>query len=103
MNCSISWSGHQLDNIPDNLPSIDIKVDSPTRFIYYQNVCTWGYSFPWWTWDNWRRHIDWMALMGISLTIAPIQEAIWSKIYKNMGMTQYEIDDHISGPAFLPW
>lgn len=99
----LSWSGHQLRNIPDKLPPILKQHTSSSRFVYYQNVCTWSYSFAWWTWEEWRHHIDWMALMGINLSLAPIQEAIWTKIYRKIGLTEKEIDEHFSGPAFLAW
>ncbi|XP_046812206.1 alpha-N-acetylglucosaminidase isoform X1 [Lucilia cuprina] len=85
------------------LPYVNITSKSSSSVIYYQNVCTWGYSFVWWNWSKWVEHIDWMAMMGISLTIAPIQEQLWYETYLEMGLTEDEIDMHISGPAFLPW
>lgn len=102
-NCHVSWEGSQLKSIPANLPNVDIQQTSDSSFIYYQNVCTWSYSFVWWKWVNWQRHIDWIALNGISLTLAPVQEQIWSEVYAELGMTQYEIDDHFAGPAFMAW
>uniref|UniRef100_A0A1A9URM9 Alpha-N-acetylglucosaminidase n=1 Tax=Glossina austeni TaxID=7395 RepID=A0A1A9URM9_GLOAU len=44
-----------------------------------------------------------MAMMGISLTIAPSQEQLWYEIYSELGLSEEEIDDHFTGPAFLPW
>lgn len=75
-----------------------------TRFRYYQNVCTPGYSSTWWKWPQWEKNIDWMALNGINLALAfTAQEAIWNKVYAAMNLTQQEIDQHFGGPAFLPW
>ena len=37
---------------------------------YHQNVCTPGYSYVWWQWADWERHIDWMALNGVTLPLA---------------------------------
>ncbi|XP_055851673.1 alpha-N-acetylglucosaminidase [Episyrphus balteatus] len=105
----VSWSGNQLEHIPNELPApndddpTNIISQSQSAFIYYQNVCTWSYSFAWWSWIDWRRHIDWMALMGISLTIAPIQEQIWTDLYKDYGLSDDEIYEHFAGPAFLAW
>ena len=31
---------------------------------YYQNVCTVSYSMWSWTWQDWEKHLDWMALNG---------------------------------------
>ena len=51
------------------------------RFRYYQNVCTSSYSFAWWTWTRWERHIDWMAMNGINLPLAFTgQEAMFKKV-----------------------
>ena len=74
------------------------------RFRYYQNVCTVGYSSVWWAWPRWEREIDWMALHGINLPLALTgQEAIWRRVYLELGLTPAEIDQHFTGPAFLPW
>ena len=75
-----------------------------SRFRYYQNVCTASYSFVWWDWTRWQREIDWMALNGINLPLAfNGQEAIWQKVYLQMGLSQQELDEHFGGPAFLAW
>lgn len=74
------------------------------RFRYYQNVCTTSYSFVWWDWKQWERHIDWMALNGINLALAfNGQEAIWQRIYFRLNLTDTEIDDYFTGPAFFSW
>lgn len=90
--------------IPDPLPEVDEVVVSNDRFRYYQNVCTASYSFVWWDDPQWTQHIEWMALNGINLALAPIaQEAAWARIYKEIGMTDEEINEHFTGPAFLSW
>lgn len=57
-NSHVSWDGNRI-KIPDPLPDVNVIETSPSRFIYYQNVCTWSYSFVWWQWSDWQRHIDW--------------------------------------------
>lgn len=102
----ISWDGHQLDffNNPDyELPNVKTALTSSSQFTYYQNVCTWSYSFVWWTWSEWRRHIYWMALQGINLALAPFQELVWKELYSELGLSEEEIKEHISGPGFLAW
>lgn len=42
-------------------------------------------------------------MQGITLTIAPVQEIVWRRIYIELGLTKDEIEDHFSGPAFLAW
>ncbi|KAM8945599.1 alpha-N-acetylglucosaminidase [Pelodytes ibericus] len=103
--CHISWSGVQLQ-LPSVLPLVafPITVKTPNRFRYYQNVCTSSYSFVWWDWNRWEKEIDWMALNGINMPLAFTgQEAIWQQVYLSLGLTQSEIDDFFTGPAFLAW
>lgn len=102
----ISWDGHQLDFFDDpdyKLPNVQTTWTSSSQFTYYQNVCTFSYSFVWWTWEDWRRHIYWMALQGINLALAPFQELVWKELYSELGLSEEEIKEHISGPAFLAW
>ena len=45
-----------------------------------------------------------MALNGLNLILAFTgQEYIWKKFYTNVGLTDEEIVDYFSGPAFLAW
>jgi alpha-N-acetylglucosaminidase len=86
------------------LPEVNEEVVASDRFRYYQNVCTESYSFVWWDVAQWKEHVEWMALNGINLALAPIaQEAAWARIYASIGMTQEEIDQHFTGPAFVSW
>ncbi|XP_049878357.1 alpha-N-acetylglucosaminidase [Pectinophora gossypiella] len=102
-NSHIGWQVQRID-IPNPLPDADEVVVSNDRFRYYQNVCTVSYSFAWWDDNQWRQHVEWMALNGINLALAPVaQEAAWAKIYKRFGMTDDEINQHFTGPAFLSW
>lgn len=121
-NAHISWEGDQLD-LPKKLPAADVMKTSNDRFFYlfsllfnlctknftfrfryYQNVCTTSYSFVWWNWTQWERHIDWMALNSFNLVLAfNGQEAIWERVYTKLYLIQSEIDEHFTGPAFLSW
>ncbi|XP_050552048.1 alpha-N-acetylglucosaminidase-like [Spodoptera frugiperda] len=99
----IAWQTKNV-NIPYLLPEVDETVVANDRFRYYQNVCTASYSFVWWNIYDWREHVEWMALNGINLALAPVaQEAAWTQVYTQVGMTQEEIDQHFTGPAFLSW
>lgn len=100
-----SWDTISL-NLPTNgsLPQARFNLTSNDKFRYYQNVCTPGYSFAFWKWDQWEAHIDWMALNGINLPLAFVgQEAIWIRVYKQFGLNDTDLDRHFAGPAFLPW
>ncbi|XP_023409478.1 alpha-N-acetylglucosaminidase isoform X3 [Loxodonta africana] len=103
--CHVAWSGSQL-RLPRPLPAVpeELTEATPNRYRYYQNVCTQSYSFVWWDWARWEREIDWMALNGINLALAwSGQEAIWQRVYLALGLTQSEIDEYFTGPAFLAW
>lgn len=99
-----TWSGNNIE-IPSSLPSGDpVKVVSPFENHYYFNVCTYGYSMPYWDWERWEREIDWMALHGINMPLALVgYEAILSRVWKKMGLTDKEINEYFVGPAHLPW
>lgn len=103
MERDVSWTITRIDNFPETLPYVNVTISSESSFIYYQNVCTWSYSFAWWQFSTWRKHIDWMAMMGVTLTIAPVQEYIWHNIYQELGLSEEEISEHFAGPAFLSW
>lgn len=100
----VDWFKMRIE-LPANLQLTNVTLESAAGgpIMYHQNVCTWSYSFAWWGFEQWRRHIDWMALMGINLAIAPVQEAIWTEVYLEMGLSQEEIDAHLAGPAFQAW
>ena len=49
---------------------------------FFLNYCTFGYSMPWWQWDEWERFIDWMAMNGVNMPLAITgQEAVWYKVW----------------------
>lgn len=100
----IGWSGTRLD-LPKAWPDADAKhVVSPYKYHYYMNVVTYGYSTPYWDWARWEQELDWMAFHGLDMPLALIaNEAISTRVWKKMGLTQQEIDDFYTGPAHLPW
>ena len=87
-----------------------VKVGQPVRHTLplplrpYLNYCTFGYSTVWWDWKRWKREIDFMALNGINLPMAVTGlEMVWLKTLRRFGLSDEEILQFISGPAFLPW
>ena len=99
-----TWSGNNL-RLPDVMQDRDLqKVVSPFENHYYFNVCTYGYSMPYWDWNRWEQEIDWMALHGIDMPLALVAyEAIIARVWKKMGLTDEEINGYFIGPAHLPW
>lgn len=103
---SVSWFVSDEVMQPQTLPAIDGRVTRkallPYRF--FLNYCTFGYTLAWWKWKDWERLIDWMALNGVTMALANTgQEALWQKVWTEMGMTQEQTREYFTGPAFLPW
>ena len=71
---------------------------------FFNNVCTFGYTFPWWHWERWERFLDWLAMNGVNrpLMLAG-QEAVWLRVWRTYGMTTEDICGYFSDPAHLPW
>ena len=101
----ISWNGTHL-NLPAKLPQVKGKVTktSAYKYRYYFNYCTFNYSMSWWDWERWQWEIDFMALNGINMPLAITgQNAIWSRVYKDLGFTDKDLESFFSGPAYFNW
>ncbi|MCI0499463.1 MAG: alpha-N-acetylglucosaminidase [Planctomycetales bacterium] len=104
-NCQFSWESSQL-NVPDPLPVIPEKFrkESPYRYGYYLNYCTFNYTMSFWDWPRWEKEIDWMAMNGINLPLAAVgTEAVWQKTLEQFHFTDSEIREFICGPGFFAW
>jgi alpha-N-acetylglucosaminidase len=101
---SISWAGDQL-SLPSPLPDAPLtRRVAPSPHRYQFNYCTFSYSMAWWDWARWEREIDWMALAGIDMPLAVTgQEAIWRKVYRDLGLSDEEIAGFFVGPGYLPF
>jgi len=99
-----SWSGNNIC-FPKQLQGKSPKqVVSPFQNHYYFNVCTYGYTMPYWDWERWEKEIDWMVLHGINMPLTLVgYEAIIARVWKKMGLTDEEINQYFVGPAHLPW
>ncbi|CAG5128828.1 unnamed protein product [Candidula unifasciata] len=100
-----TWAGQQTQ-LPEILPVINspMKITTNDKFRYYQNVCSQSYTMAFWNWTRWEQEIDWMALHGINLPLAFVgQEAIFQKVFLTLGLTQADLDEYFTGPAFLAW
>lgn len=103
---TISWFRTDPIQLPETLPLVKkpVKITAKVPLRFFLNYCTFGYSMPWWTWKDWERLIDWMALNGINTPLAITgQEAIWYNVWKKFGLTDSEIRAYFTGPAHLPW
>ncbi len=103
-HCMFTWGGKHVD-IPESWPDYPVKrVVCPFKYTLQDNVCTFGYTTPFYKWKEWERYLDWMALHGYNMQRAPVGgEAIWRRVWKKFGLTDKELDDFFTGPAYLPW
>jgi len=103
--CNATWNwrcGNNL-NIKGELPSSfkKIRKESPYRYRYIFNYCTFSYSMAFWDWEQWERMIDWMAMNGINMPLAPMgQEIIWQRVYNKLGLSEKDLEDFFVGPAY---
>ena len=104
----VSWNASDPVELPKKFPAIEGEKPIYKRTLvndrFFLNYCTFGYSLPWWGWNEWERLIDWMALNGINMPLAQTgQEAVWYEVWKDYGMTDLEIRSYFAAPAHLPW
>lgn len=98
-----TWSGKRFVK-PAATTVPEKTFTSPYRDHQYMNVVTYGYSCPYWDKARWDKEIDWMALHGVDMPLILIgQEAVYRMVFKDMGLTDAEIDEWEVGPAHLPW
>ena len=103
---TVSWDARNPVEMPDELPSVEgtVKVNAHCGDRFFLNYCTFGYTMPWWGWNEWERFIDWMALNGVTMPLAITgQEAVWQKVWMKHGLTDEQVRSYFSGPAHLPW
>ncbi|WP_420323063.1 alpha-N-acetylglucosaminidase [Flagellimonas sp.] len=102
----VSWFADDKVNLPEVLPKVTGVIEREARVDdrFFLNYCTFGYTMPWWQWNDWERFIDWMALNGVTMPLAITgQEAIWYEVWKELGLQDDEIRSYFTGPAHLPW
>ncbi|NMC38227.1 MAG: alpha-N-acetylglucosaminidase [Bacteroidales bacterium] len=102
-NASYNWRCGNNLNIKGDLPLNFEKVRkvSPCPYRYIFNYCTFSYSMAFWDWEQWEKMIDWMALNGINMPLAPMgQELIWQRVYEKHGITADGLKDFFVGPAY---
>ncbi|WP_162842565.1 alpha-N-acetylglucosaminidase [Mucilaginibacter pineti] len=105
--CHRSMS-HMGDNLAPvaSLPVIKqpLRITAPAQVRYALNYCTYNYTMSFYSWKDWERELDWMALNGVNvmLTVEGM-EAVWQNTLKQAGYNDKEINDFIVGPAYTAW
>lgn len=103
---TVSWYADEPVEYPSVMPPVDVpvRVEARIKERFFLNYCTFGYTMPWWKWEDWERLIDWMALNGVTMPLATTgQEAVWQKVWRSHGLTDEQIRSYFTGPAHLAW
>ncbi|MGN1226606.1 MAG: alpha-N-acetylglucosaminidase [Candidatus Cryptobacteroides sp.] len=101
--CMQTWGGEN-GSIPEHWPDYCESLTSPYELRYFLNVCTFGYTAPYWDWDRWSEELDWMALHGFNMPLASVaSEAIAKRVWLSLGLSSEEADAFFTGAAHLPW
>ncbi len=102
----LSWTGDQL-KLPAALPAPPqkVRIVSPYKYRYIYNYCTFNYTMSFWTWKEWERELDFIALNGVNLALASVvgQEALWQNFMLRLGFTNREAINFIPGPGYQAW
>lgn len=65
---------------------------------------TFSYTTAFWSWEDWELELGWLALRGVNLPLAwNGNEKILVEVFREIGLTDNEISDFLSGPAFQAW
>ncbi|KIX07237.1 uncharacterized protein Z518_01890 [Rhinocladiella mackenziei CBS 650.93] len=56
---------------------------------------TFSYTTAFWSWEDWEMELDWLALRG--------HEKILLEVFRDIGLSQSEVLNFFSGPAFQAW
>lgn len=102
----VSWYASDSIIMPERLPKVQscIPIRAKCENRFFLNYCTFGYTMPYWKWEDWERLIDWMALNGVTMPLAITgQESIWYKVWTDMGLTDEQVRTYFTGPSHLPW
>ena len=53
----VSWHAGEPVELPEFLPKVPEPVTQLTRMPvrFFLNYCTFGYTMPWWKWQQWER------------------------------------------------
>lgn len=70
----------------------------------YLTYRSFGYSLAFWTWEDWEREIDFMAMNGINMPLCLVgSEAVWYYTMRDFKYSETGALSYLSGPAFWPW
>ena len=101
----LSVDGPPVVEVPSPLPDAPPqRYETSLGLRYHLNPVVFGYTMAFWDWERWERHIDWMALHGVTMPLNLVgHDAVLVRMLEDLGMDRDEAARFVGGPAFLPW
>ncbi|KAI0673067.1 alpha-N-acetylglucosaminidase [Trametes maxima] len=102
----IWWTGSRLHGLPARLPKVGkpVKGQAIVSYRYHFNTVTFDYTSAFWDFEQWELELDWLALRGVNLPLAWVgYEYILIEAFRDVGLSDADISDFLSGPAFQAW
>lgn len=102
---NLSHCGNKKLDI-NNAPLFDGKLEKTVKqqkraYLSYSAL---GYSCAFWSWEDWEREIDFMAMNGVNLPLSVVgSEAVWYYTLRSLRYSEVGALEYLSGPAFWPW
>lgn len=102
---SISHCGDNRQPIERVVPiAKPIRISTPFHYRYSLNYCTYNYSYAFYRWKDFERELDWMALHGVNLMLAPLgMEKVWQETLRAFDLGDNDIARFIPGPGYTAW
>lgn len=100
-----SWNGNRLEMpIPMPAPEKELSVKEPWKVNFAYNYCTLSYTMAFWSWTQWEKEIDRLALNGFTHALVTAGlEKVWQNFLKDLQYPEQEIKDFIPSPAYAAW
>ncbi|KAH9857034.1 alpha-N-acetylglucosaminidase [Lenzites betulinus] len=102
----IWWTGSRLSELPLILPKVGktVKGQAIVPYRYHFNTVTFDYTAAFWDFEQWELELDWLALRGVNLPLAWVgYERVLIDTFRDAGLSDADISDFLSGPAFQAW
>jgi alpha-N-acetylglucosaminidase len=100
----ISPNGDRVGGAAFPLPRAVIERSTPYAYRYALNENVDGYTAPYWSWRQWQREIDVLALSGINAVLLERgTDSVLYRTFRDFGYSDAEIRRWLAAPAHQNW